>query len=89
MFTIKAGDVIDFENLITKLIALGYKRVPTTTMVGDFSIRGEIIDIFPLFSESPIRINLFDIEVENIKYFDPDTQKSFKSIKQVEIFPLN
>ncbi len=89
MFTIKTGSEIDFEFLINKLVALGYRRVPTTTMVGDFSIRGGIIDIFPLFSENPVRVNLFDTEVENIKYFDADTQKSFEEIKQTEIFPLD
>lgn len=88
MFAIKIGDDIDLNSLVEKLISLGYKRVPTTTMVGEFSIRGEIIDIFPLFSENPLRIILFDTEVEKIKYFDSETQKSFGHAEEAVIFPL-
>ncbi|MDD3999585.1 MAG: transcription-repair coupling factor [Bacilli bacterium] len=80
---------INLSEFINEIISLGYKRVPTTTMVGDFSVRGEIIDIFPIFSDNPIRINLFDTEVESIKFFDPETQKSSQIIDVFDIFPLN
>ncbi len=86
---IQKGEEIELNSFILHLIALGYKRVPTTSLIGDFSIRGEIIDIFPLFSENPIRINLFDTEIETLKYFDSENQKSIQTIEEIEIFSLN
>jgi len=89
MFVLKAGDEIDLDDLIRKLVSLGYKRVPTTTLVGEFSVRGEVLDIFPIFSESPLRITLFDTEIERIKTFDPETQRSVGAAEKALIFPLH
>lgn len=89
MFALREGDEINLDNFVLKLIALGYKRVPTTSLVGEFSIRGEVIDIFPLFSEAPFRLNLFDTVIEKIKVFDPETQRSIGSADEVLIFPLD
>jgi transcription-repair coupling factor (superfamily II helicase) len=87
--SLKVMDEIYPDELVMKLITLGYKRVPTTSMAGEFSVRGEIIDIYPLFYENPVRINFFDIEIETLKTFDPETQISLKKIEDVNIFPLN
>ena len=88
MFALREGDEINLDNFVLKLIALGYKRVPATSLVGEFSIRGEVIDIFPSFSEAPFRLNLFDTVIEKIKVFDPETQRSIGSADEVLIFPL-
>ncbi len=79
---------INRETLIKKLDNLGYKRDTLVTNTGDFAIRGYIVDIFPIDEEHPIRIELFDEEVENIKYFDEFTQLSIKNIDDVIIKPI-
>ena len=85
----KNGDIINVNELIKKLVIMGYKRTPSTTQTGDFSIRGEIIDIFPINSEVPYRIGLFDDEIEYFKTFDPKTQMSISKINNIDIFPIN
>lgn len=79
-------NVKDFTN---RLLILGYKKVPTTVSSGEFSVRGGVIDIFPAFYKTPIRLDLFDEEIEVIKEYDPETQKSIGKINEVEVFPLN
>ena len=85
---INAGDVLEIDDLIKKLVKLGYKKTPTTYSVGDFSVRGGVIDIFPIAYDQPIRLDLFDDEVEQIKVFDANTQMSVDKVEKVEIFPL-
>lgn len=81
---------INIDAFLNKLVEAGYKRVPKTCQAGEFSVRGEVIDIYPSCSEKPIRINLFDTEIERIRYFDIETQKSAKEeIKSIVLFPMN
>ncbi|MBC8632283.1 transcription-repair coupling factor [[Eubacterium] tenue] len=87
IFTYKIGDIIDVENLSKKLVNLGYERVSKIEGFGQFSIRGGIIDIFSLEYDTPIRIELFDDEIESIRTFDVFTQKSIKKIKKCTITP--
>jgi transcription-repair coupling factor (superfamily II helicase) len=87
IFTYKIGDVIDIEKLTQKLVNLGYERVSKIEGFGQFSIRGGIIDIFSLEYDTPIRIELFDDEIESIRTFDVFTQKSIKKIKKCTITP--
>ena len=54
---------------------------------GEFAVRGFIIDVFPVESDNPVRIEFFDDEIESIRYFDPDTQKSLSNISSVLILP--
>ena len=86
---ISKGIDIDVNGFITKLIKLGYKKTPTTTQEGEFSVRGEIIDVFGIGEENPIRINLFDTEIERIKYFDKNTQRTTIEIVDAVIYPYN
>ncbi len=66
------------------------KDQPKTCQVGEFSIRGEIIDIYPNCYEKPIRISLFDTEIEKIRYFNYETQKSEKEgLDEVTLLPMN
>ncbi|MGL4796419.1 MAG: transcription-repair coupling factor, partial [Paraclostridium sp.] len=87
IFTYKLGDVIDLDSLADKLVSLGYERVSKIEGFGQFCIRGGIIDIFSLEYTDPIRIELFDDEIESIRTFDVFTQKSIKKIKKCTITP--
>ena len=87
--TFKKNDEIDIKELENYLINSGYKREYLVGRVGDFSIRGSIIDLFPLNRENPIRLDLFDTIVEKIKEFDINTQRSIREIEEIEIIPLN
>ena len=80
---------IERNDLIKSLVKLGYRKMPTTTSVGDFSVRGELIDIYCINYAHPIRIDFFDDEIENIRLFDKDSQMSIKDIKidNIEIMP--
>ena len=80
---------IDIASIVKSLIMMGYKKVPTCDMVGEFSVRGEVIDIYPVFSSNPIRIDLFDTEIDSIRYYDSQTQKSINKIDEVEIYPVS
>lgn len=86
---LKVGNDIDLKGLSEKLIRMGYTRVPTTYSSGEFSLRGEVVDIFSYNYSYPIRINLFDTEIETIKHFNLSTQKTTESISQIDIYPLN
>ncbi len=84
---IKMGGDIDFDDIRARLSAMGYERVEMTEVKGQYSIRGEIIDIFPPDMEDPVRIDLFDTEVNDLKKFDPLTQRSLGSMESVKIVP--
>lgn len=75
-------------DLTSRLIQFGYTRVTTVRQLGEFSVRGNILDIYFSPSQKPVRIDLFDTLVESIKYFDPDTQRSVEQIDKVDIFPI-
>lgn len=85
---IKKEDIIDINQLLTKLVSLGYKREETVSLQGEFSYRGGILDIYPLNEVQPLRIEFFDDLVESIRYFDINTQRSINKIIEFEIFPL-
>ena len=82
---LKIGDKINRDELINKLNMNGYKRESTVYDVSDYSVRGFVIDVFPIEEKNPIRIEFFDNEIENIRYFDPLTQKSIENINTIEI----
>ena len=82
---IEKGSKINRETLIKKLQENGYKRESVVYNISDFAVRGFVIDIFPIDEENPIRIELFDDEVEDIKYFSIVDQKSIKKIDSIDI----
>lgn len=84
---IKIDDEIDTKKLAQQLVNLGYKRSTMVVDIGEFSIRGDIIDIFNV-EKSPVRIELWGDTVTDIRYFAPDTQRSFEKVKEIEILPL-
>ncbi len=84
---IKVGDEVNLKELSQKLVNLGYKRATMVSDVGEFSIRGDIADIFSL-SDNPVRIELWGDEVVDIRYFNNETQKSVEKAKETEILPV-
>lgn len=87
IFTYKIGDMVNIEKLSETLVELGYERVSKIEGFGQFSIRGGIIDIFSLEYVNPIRIELFDEEIESIRVFDIFSQKSIDKISEFSITP--
>ena len=83
---IKLGDEIDISTFVSNLIEMGYERVDTVESVGEFSIRGSIIDIYS--SQNPYRIELFDIEVDSIRSFTVSNQRSIETLDEIEILPI-
>lgn len=78
----ETGARVDLDLIIRKLAASGYERENMVTGPGQFSIRGGIIDIFPLTEEHPLRIELFDDEVDSIRFFDSETQRSLNTLQK-------
>lgn len=83
----KIGRIVDFEQTIQELIELGFKRQPLVEIQGDLSVRGGIIDIFSFSKENPVRIEFFGDEIESIRFFDVETQRSINSIEEIIIYP--
>ncbi|MBP6246523.1 MAG: transcription-repair coupling factor, partial [Trichococcus sp.] len=81
------GMELDMDSLPEKLVAMGYSRERMVASPGEFSIRGGIIDIYALNEENPLRMELFDTEIDTLRYFDAYTQKSVDSIETVRILP--
>ena len=82
-----SGEEINMDDVKEKLVAMGFERVPLTEEKGQFSVRGEIIDIFPVDADHPVRIDVFDTEIETIKIFDQKTQKSISKTDRISIYP--
>lgn len=83
----QVGGELELTTLPEKLVEMGYIRQAMVEKPGEFSIRGSIIDLYPLNTAYPVRLDLFDIEIDSIRYFEVDTQRSVEKIKQVEILP--
>lgn len=86
---LKVGQIISRNTLIEELVNRGYKKTTITEELGTFSVRGSLIDIYPINEKTPIRINFFDDEIENIKKINVVNQMSEGKIKEVLIFPLD
>ncbi len=89
VFEMTVGDDINLKGLEKDLITLGYTRNYQVEEAGQFSVRGGIIDIYPLNEDNPIRIELFGDEVDSIRSFDVLTQRSLETLESVMIFPAS
>lgn len=85
--TLKKGMSINREKLITILEELDYIRDTLVTSTGEYAVRGFVIDIFITLSEHPVRIEFFGSEIESIRYFDEESQKSIKELDEVTLIP--
>lgn len=86
-FFIKKGDPFDAEKLRADMAFAGYSHVTQVYSPGEFSIRGGLIDLFPMGSTLPFRIDLFDNEIESIRTFDVDTQRSLYPVPEIRLLP--
>ncbi len=86
-FDIKVGQKLDLETQKKQLVQAGYRLVDTVYDHGEFAVRGSIMDIFASGQEQPIRIDLFDDEIESLKFFDPETQRTTESLKNFTVLP--
>ncbi|MBF6616592.1 MAG: transcription-repair coupling factor [Candidimonas sp.] len=86
-FSFKQGDALDEEGLRRQLTLANYTHVTQVTAPGEFCIRGGLIDLFPMGSVLPYRLDLFDNEIESIRSFDIDTQRSLYPVKEVQLLP--
>jgi transcription-repair coupling factor (superfamily II helicase) len=84
---IHAGETLDRQVFIDSLIAAGYLRVPQVDTHGEYAVRGSLLDVYPMGSDQPLRIDFFDDDVESLRYFDPETQRSGDKIPSIDILP--
>ncbi|MFR9308196.1 MAG: CarD family transcriptional regulator, partial [Lachnospiraceae bacterium] len=87
VFTIDESDRLDPQKFAEKLTALGYERTAEVDGIGQFSIRGGIIDFFPVTEELPVRIELWDTDIDSIRSFDPESQRSVERLQTVTVYP--
>lgn len=85
---LRTGEEIPLELVISHLESIGYERREPVEMVGEYSVRGGILDVFPAESSRPIRVEFFGDEVDSIRRFDPDTQRSVLKVPEAPILPL-
>jgi len=86
-FSLKVGDDFNLELNRIKLESVGYQCVSQVYQHAEFAVRGSIVDLFPMGSKVPFRIELFDEEIESIRTFDPETQRSLEKIDQILLYP--
>ena len=86
-FTLESGDIIDTSELIEKLLNAGYTRSDICEGQGQFSVRGGIFDIFPIREKNPVRIEFWGDEIDNISYFDIETQRRADLCETLNITP--
>ena len=86
-FTLRRGDLLDLEEQAVELVKAGYERVEQVEDRGQFAIRGGLLDVFPATEDHAVRVDLFDIEIESLRWFSTFTQRSLGDVEQVEIAP--
>jgi transcription-repair coupling factor (superfamily II helicase) len=86
-FFVQTGETVDLAVLRGQLQELSYHAVSQVLEPGEFCVRGGLIDIFPTGSKRPFRLDLFDDQVDTIRYFDPDSQRSSEAVDQISLLP--
>ncbi len=84
---LKTGDTFDIDSWRLKLEKSGYRNVSQVVEHGEFAVRGAIVDLFPMGSRRPFRIDLFDDEIDTLRTFDPETQRSIDEIDKIDLLP--
>ena len=84
---LKKGEALEMEAFRGRLLAAGYQPVSEVQMQGEFAVRGSILDLFPMGSEQAFRLDLFDRELESIRVFDPETQRSEGQVEEIRLLP--
>jgi transcription-repair coupling factor (superfamily II helicase) len=86
-FELSKGEALLIEPFRARLIEAGYASVSQVVSPGEFAVRGSLLDVFPMGASSPLRIDLFDDEIEAIRRFDPETQRSLDALDSVRLLP--
>ncbi len=86
-FELAVGEPLGLEAFRTRLVDAGYASVSQVTGPGEFAVRGSLLDVFPMGCEQPLRIDLFADEIEAIRRFDPETQRSLDAIERLQLLP--
>lgn len=89
VMTLATGQTLDREGFRESLSRAGYRAVETVFEPGEYALRGALIDLFPMGSELPLRIDLFDDEIDTLRHFDPDSQRSQDKVGHVELLPAH
>ncbi len=87
IITLSVGDSLEYKEFSAKLTNLGYEKTSMVEGPGQFSVRGDIIDIYPLTEECPYRVELWGDEIEEIRSFDAESQRSIESVNNIMIYP--
>ena len=88
-FWLKTGQTLDIGRLKSDLVDAGYNHVSHVVAAGEFAVRGGIVDLFPMGSEMPYRIDLFDDEIDSIKTFDTETQRTISPVSEIHLLPAH
>jgi transcription-repair coupling factor (superfamily II helicase) len=84
---VHVGETLDLEALRAQLAMAGYSAVTQVVAHGEFAVRGSLIDVFPMGSDTPYRIDLLDRDIDSIRRFDPDTQRSLEKLDRIHLLP--
>ncbi|MBY0757795.1 transcription-repair coupling factor [Sellimonas caecigallum] len=87
VFCMEVGQTMDFEKLKETIVSMGYRREEQIEGPGQFAVRGGILDFFPLTEDLPVRIEFWDDEIDSIRSFDTDTQRSVENMERITVFP--
>ncbi len=86
-FTLRRGELLDLDECAGELVAAGYERVDQVEERGQFAVRGGILDVFGATQERAVRVELFDVEIESLRWFSTFTQRSLGDVEEVEVAP--
>src|SRR5271155_919713 len=86
-FTLRRGELLDLDECAAELVAAGYERVEQGEGRGQFALRGGLLDVFPATEERAVRVDMFDVEIESLRWFSTFTQRSLGDVAEVEIAP--
>jgi transcription-repair coupling factor (superfamily II helicase) len=87
VLSLKMGETLDAEKFVRNLTRNGYRSVDTVYEHGEFATRGSLLDVFPMGSDEPLRIDLFDGEIESLRSFDPETQRTAQRLERIDLLP--
>ncbi len=86
-FSLEVGQKVGMNNLRNRLTNANYTSVHQVVSPGEYTVRGGLLDVFPMGSDAPFRLDFFDEELESIRWFDPETQRSTNNVSQIELLP--
>jgi transcription-repair coupling factor (superfamily II helicase) len=87
VLSLKTGETLNAEQFVRNLTRNGYRSVDTVFEHGEFATRGSLLDVFPMGSDEPLRIDLFDGEIESLRSFDPETQRTAQRLERIDLLP--